>query len=625
MLEAIRSRAASFVVKGLFIILALSFVVWGVADVVTPGGDVNYPIRVGERDVSAEILRSEYQRELSRLRAATGQRIDTEDAQALGVPAAIVSRVVRRTLLELGAADLPLLIDDAVVRTTIQENPAFRNFQGTFDRDRFFQALFASGLSEAAYVDALRTDIATSHLTDSITSGVVAPQTVIDRLYRFRGERRRIEMIRIPEARFQDVGQPAETDLATLHQDLADQYTAPEYRAVTAVVLKAADLAREIAVDDAAIDEAYAARSAEFNEPEQRTLRQIVLSDEDAANRARERLRTGDDFVTVAAEEADTDADALDIGTLTRNQLLPELAEAVFSLPQGEVSQPVESPLGWHLLQVTAIRPARSRTRDEVADELASAIAADQAVDALYDLSARLEDTLAGGASLEEAAGQLGIQLLRVDAMDAAGRDRTGQPVAGLPVGLAGIAYRTEAGSESPLTDTDDGDFFVLRVDSVTPPTLRPLSEVRDDVVAAWRDRQQSERATAFAEELAERLRAAGDAQAIAKESGLDGAAPPAFDRFGGGAPPDVPAALIEAAFAAASGEVVVASGEEAAFAARVVEVLPAETVADAARRGPLAQQLADSFASDLLGQFVTALGDRHPIAINQEALEQVF
>ena len=162
---------------------------------------------------------------------------------------------------------------------------------------------------------------------------------------------------------------------------------------------------------------------------------------------------------------------------------LPEIAAAAFALAEGGVSKPVESPLGWHILQVTAIEPGLEPSFERVHDELAEDLAMRSAVDSIVSIANELDDELGSGATLEEAAELLGLELRAVPAIDAGGRDPDGEVIDGLPpVGeFIPAAFQTQPGDDNLLNETRDGNYFVVRVDSITPSVVRPLEEVRED------------------------------------------------------------------------------------------------------------------------------------------------
>lgn len=617
MLDSLRKGGASTVAKGLAVLLILSFVGWGVSDYFAPGVQGTAVAVVGDTQIGSYEFNTAYTREVNRLSARLGSRIDPDQARAMGIAQSVLARLLNGALIDRAASDLDLVVSDDIVRRAIRDNPAFRNDLGTFDAEVFEARLRNAGYTEARYVAGLRGDIAREFLVDSVRHATAAPRAVVDALFERRAERRLAEIVRIPHARFGDVGEPDPATLAAFHRDNAALFTAPETRTVSVVVLRAADLAGEIAVPEESIDEAVADRADEFREPERRVLRQAVFPDEAAARAARQRIASGDD--------EGLGADALDLGTVSRDELLPELADAVFALGAGETSGPLQSALGWHLIEVVDVLPETTPPAATVRARLRDEIAAEMAVDALFDLANRLEDTLAGGASLDDAARSVGVEPRRAGPFDAGGRGTSGEPAADLEPGMVEAAFETEEGQESPLTEVGTDAYFLLRVDGVAPAALSPLEAVREDVVEAWRAERRAERALAEAEAMARDFGAGANLAAAAAERGLIVATAGPFFRTGQGAPDDMPPDLVSALFAAAPGATSASQGDRAAFFARLAEVLPADRVAARGARDALGRDVAAGIANDLVAQLTAAMRARHDVSVNQTVLEQSY
>src|SRR5258706_10537746 len=144
MLQAIRGQAASWIVKALFVVLILSFVAWGVADYVSRSHAPTSVATVGTIEISPSQLSNAVNQESQRLRQIFGS-LEREQLKQLGIIDQVLNRLIGQTLVELEARRLGVTIDDEVLRSAIQSNPAFRNDQGQFDRNRFQIVLNQAG------------------------------------------------------------------------------------------------------------------------------------------------------------------------------------------------------------------------------------------------------------------------------------------------------------------------------------------------------------------------------------------------------------------------------------------------------------------------------------------------
>ena len=184
MLQAIRSKAGSFVVKGLFGILILTFGVWGIGDIFRNRPTDTVVATVGNDSIRAEDLQSALRPALERLSARFGSAIDLQQAKKLGVVDEVLEELIDRSLLDQEAARLRLVVSDDVIRGAITDNPNFRTPDGKFDRSLFDEVLAQNHMSEDQFVAMMRRDIPRSDLIQAVTLGATSPQSMVDTLYR---------------------------------------------------------------------------------------------------------------------------------------------------------------------------------------------------------------------------------------------------------------------------------------------------------------------------------------------------------------------------------------------------------------------------------------------------------
>lgn len=625
MLETIRKYSSSIVIKVLFALLILSFLTWGVGDFISSRSNIKVVAEVGSVDISPVQVNREYMRDLGQLERVFGTRLDRDQARALGVADRTIGRIVSETLYNLGAKSLGVIASDAAIRTAIERDRSFADQAGKFSRSRFQQILMAEGYSEQGYIARLREELIRAQLGGTVIAGVTPPKSLVDAIYRHRAEKRVAQTLFVADASMTDIPEPTPEQLAAFHGERAEQFTAPEYRRLTVIDFRAKDLEAEVVIDEQDIRDLYAQRQEEFNRPEMRTLRQIVVPDEAKAKEIRQLLSEGRDFMTVAKESAGLDADTVNLGEVSRSQLLQELADAAFSLPEGGISQPVESPLGWHILHVASIAPAHRATIDEARPALTAELKREKSVDALFNLASKLEDTLGGGATVEEAAKNLNLHLRTIEAIDATGRDPEGKPVADLPAGgrFLETAFETPENQDSLVTEASSEAYFVVHVDKVMPSALRPLEGIRDQVIAAWKSAQREAKAKATAEALAARLKDGEDIGKIAGELKVDVKVTEPFTRQPGNTASALPRPVVTELFKAKVGGAAAGRGDDGYVIARLQEILPADPAADADGVASVGRALADALRGDVQGSFTSTLRQDFPVTINRSALEE--
>ena len=628
MLDTLRKGAGTWFVKIFLGILVLSFAVWGIGDIfrISPDPAV---AKVGDIEISQSEYAEAYRRDLGDLQRRLGGNIDSEQARAFGLAQQTLNRLIVRALYDQASRDLGLIIGDGVIRDEIAADQAFKNQLGQFDSTVFEEVLRQNGYSEQSFVAIRRSELMRQQLFDSMISGSHVPKRQAEMIYRYQNQRRITEVLAIPHDKIARPEAPGETTLAEFHETRRTRYTAPELRALTFVVMRPEDLLEEVGVDPQEVRESYEARLAEFTIAEEREVEQILVPEEETAQKIAKRLLEGSDFYAVAKELAGQDEAQVKLGKINRGGLLGETQDIVFGLDEGEISTPVKSPFGWHVFRVTALSAGREKSFDEVKGQIEGEIRFERASDALVELTTKVEDALAGGAALEETAASFRLELGKIARTSAAGRGPDDKPVADLPPtpGFLDIAFQVAQGEEPLLEEAPDGTYFLVRVDEITAPALRPLAEVRDRVVADWQADEQKKAAEAKAEELAERVRAGVALAALGKEVGFESRTTEALTRAEAGAKAGLGRALVEELYNLKSGEV--ASGADPTGKSQlVVRLKGIENVEPAARPKEvekLAETIRSTVVGDILAQFNRALETDLDVEINQRAADAIF
>lgn len=625
MLQAIRSRAGSFVVKGLFALLILSFGVWGIGDIFRNRAADTVVATIGAQNIGADALQSALQPALERLSTQLGSAVDLHEAKKLGVVDEVLGQLIDRSLVDQEAARLRLDVADDVIRNAITQDPNFRGANGAFDHAAFNALLAANHLSEGQYVARLRTDIPRSDLLLAVAAGAAAPAPMVDLLYRYRNEKRVADIVALPDAGIKDAGQPSEAELGKFYDAHQDLFRAPEYRGFDLASLAPSDIAQTITVPEAKLKQQYDQRQDEFVVPERRDIEQILASSEAKAKEAEAALAAGKDWKEVATTIAGQDPATIDLGLMKREELPQALADVAFALPIDKASPPVKSPLGWHILRVVKIEPAATQSFDAAKAKLRADIAHDDAVDRLYKIANHVDDALAGGAKIDEAAAKFGLKTTTIAAVDESGHGRDGKPVT-LPVSPAEVlklAFATEENRTSRVTEAADGAIFVLRMNKIVPPAVRPLAEVKDKAIADW----QAERRRGMAEKEAAALAASvapgTKLAAAAAAKGLAVATPPPFLRRANGNAA-VPPALVAKLFAAKPGAVVTAADASGSYVAQLTAVQDPET-ASATATAAISRELGAGLQADLADEFAQALRAHFPVEIHRDTLDRLF
>ncbi len=625
MLQAIRSKADTYVVKVLFALLTATFALWGIGDIFRNWDTDTSVAKVGSMQVTADQLSKQVRAEIDQLRTALGNDIDTEQAKQLGIVDTALQHIVGADLIDLESQRLDLRIGDDAVRASILGDPNFKDAKGNFDRDRYSGLLAANQLNDSQYETSVRSGMIQNQLTRAIADGMTAPATLTDAFYRARAERRSADVVTLASTAVPAAPTPSSDQLAAYYEAHKDAFRSPELRAITIATLKIDDIAAGINVSNDKLKQQYDARKDEFQTPEQRKIEQMLLPDEAKAKEAEAQLATGQDFAAVAKTEANEDQASIDLGWVKQGDLPGQLADAAFSLPKGKSSDPVQTSFGWHILRVADIKPPQVQTIDAVKDQLTREIQRDQAGDAIAKTANDVDDAMAGGASFASVVQKFGLKTQTIPAVDAQGRNPDGKPM-NLPQPTDAVlqaAFSTAAGQTSPLSELGEDGYFLVSVDKITPAAARPLADARADVIAAWQADQKKDALDKLAASIIQDVDAGKNLKDVAAARKLAVTSTPALARTAND--PTLPPAALAALFTAKQGGAVSAAAGDGVVVAQLKAIEPADPASDPAGTKQVSDLLGSQLQNDMIDAFDKSLRSVFPVEINQANLDHAL
>ncbi len=605
-------------------VLIISFGVWGIADIFRGFGQSTLA-KVGHTEISTEQFRQTYTDRLQQIGRQFGRPLTTDQARAFGLDRQVLQQTIAEAALDEEARRLGLGQSNEETMRMIFTDPNFKGVSGAFDPTRFQSTMRQFGFSEQRYIAEQRRVSLRRQIAGSISSGLEPPKVMIDALTRFANEQRTIEYVKLDAAQAGTIDPPLPEALAGYFEDHKTQFRAPEYRKISFVAITPEDIGKWSEVSDEDARKVFEQRRDKLGTPERRQLSQIIFPNTEEAMAARNRIASGLSFEDLAKERGLNPSD-VDLGLIAKSAIVdPAIADAAFSLPSGEVSQPEQGRFGVALVKVGKIEPGVEPSYESNASQLKKEIAVERARAKVAELRDKMEDERGGGASVIEAAQKLGLAAVTVDAVDRSGRLPNGQPAASIPRGLDVVA---QAFSSDVGVDNDpiqfNGGYVWYDVIGITPSRERTLDEVKDQVEAKWRDDQISSRLRTKATEMVQKLDQGGKLADEAAAAGLKVDTASGFKRDA--ALPGVPTGVIAAAFRTAKdgvGQTPDASAN-AWIVFRVTDVsVPAVDPASEDTK-KLKDTVLRALTDEQLAQYITKLESQIGTNVNQEAFALV-
>jgi peptidyl-prolyl cis-trans isomerase D len=625
MLQEMRKYAKSWVSSIFLGVLALSFGVWGIADIFKGSTDTSVAT-VGGTAIAIATFQRDYRNLLRNQPGPTGQPMTPEEARKAGLGPQALQYILSRTAVDNEVRNLGLTTSDAAVTARIQSIPNFNGPLGTFDHTTFLQAIEPLGYNEEGFIARIRDDAARDQLLSATRNGFATPPGYVRALFDFLNEVRAAEYVVVPDSALGAIPAPSDAELTAFEKARPEIYSTPEYRTVTYGEIGPEDVMSQMHATDEQLKAEYELKRSDYEVPEKRDIERISFPDQASAQAARAKIDGGTSFDDLAKARGLKAAD-VNLGTLVQADLDKAQGPAAFALASGAVSQPVKGTFGWVLLRVTKIAPAVNKTFDDVKADLTKSVLMQLALAKLSDISNAYQDANAGGASLSEAAKKVGMHVVQVPTVDGAGlaADGTAAQVPADPVFFKQL-FAAEVGEEGEPFQTSDGHLYVVKVNGTTPPRLKPLDAVRAAVTSAWQKQERDKLLEAKAKALAGEIDKTQSLAGIAAPLGVKVQQSPALQR---GMNSDIfSPRLLASLFAAKPGAGVYGPSAkgDSYIVARVTGVAhPPPLLAGDPRYGGFANQIDQQFANDLSESAAMAARAKQGVTINQKNIDSVL
>lgn len=574
--------------------------------------------------------------ELDRLVRATmtQQRLSQTEAYRNGLPQQILDQEINARIFSRAARDAGLFVDNRSAAQFVRN--AFIEplvAQGVHEEDALQYMLRSVGMSEGELLASVRGQMAAENLIKAVSFGAYAPTRLVEDALKFRYEARRAEYFTLTLREIGNVGEPGEEDLQKFYAANSRRYMLPEYRKISALVIDGPALGINPAVSEEEMRAYYEDHKRDYSTPEEREIEQLVVDDEQTAQQVRTAaIAAGRDLKKGVAAAAGVKASVIS-GTYSEDDIAEQLKAAAFKdTAPGQISEPVQSAFGWHLVRVVrVVKPGTEQKFETVRGEIAKRLAAEKGADLLYEAINRIDDTIAaGGATIEQLASEYKLTPVTTDAVDASGFTPAGRKADLSMLAAADkaldAAFSLKQGELSHLIETPEGAFVVVSVAEVTPAVAKPLADVRRDVVVQWKTARKNALLDEKAAQVMERLNMGENFDAVAKSFDKTVQRSDALRRDSDAAKAPLGRGMIPALFSVEkTGQATTVRGEDTLSFMRLAERridMPKGAEGEAQM---LQQALSRSLQGDLVEQYRLGLMAKYKVEINRHVLESSF
>lgn len=524
MMDSLRTAANSLVLKIIFGIIIVSFILTGVSGYLI-GGSANYAAKVNDQEISRGQFENAFAGERNRMQQQLGDQFSelaANEGYMKNLRQQTLNRLIDEALLDQYARDLGLSISDDQVKKAIFSTPAFQN-DGKFDNTRYNAIVNQMGMTPDQYAQALRNQLTTQQLINAVVGTDFMLKGEADELATLVSQQRVVREATFDVNALAAKQQASDEEVKSYYEQNKNNFTAPEQFRVSYIKLDAAAMQEN--ASDAEIKSYYDQHQDQFTQPQRNRFSVIQTKTEADAKAALDELNKGTDFATVAKEKSTDIISAKnggDMGWLEEGTTPDELKNAGLK-EKGQLSGVIKSSVGFLVVRLDDITPATTKPLADVHDDIAAKVKQEKALDGFYALQQKVSDAASNDneslAGAEQAAGAKAVTTGWFG-HDNLPEELNFKPVADAIFNGGLVGENGTPGNNSDIITVDGDRAFVLRVSEHKPEAIKPLDEVKDQITALVKHNKAVQQAKLDAEKLLAELKAGKGDEAL-KAAGL--------------------------------------------------------------------------------------------------------
>jgi len=492
MLQDFRDRLTGPIIWFIVGIIVIPFAFFGIETFRTGGGDPTVA-KVGDQKIKQSQFRASYEQRMQQLQNLMGENFRQDLIDQDRFRQTVMNDMVQESLMRQHVRDAGYRASDAMVFESLEAIPAFQE-NGKFSTETYRSRLAAQGYTPTRFEQQVRDALVVDQMREGILGSAFTPPAEAAQGFRLEDQQRWLAYATFEAARYLPQVQVSDAQVQERYEQQKARFQSPERLRVAYVELALDQLAEAPAPEPEVLKVIYESdKATRFSTVEERSARHILVNFGADKKQARERIegladtiKKGADFGSMASSQSDdpgSKAKGGDLGWVRRGQMLEKFEQALFALGEGEVSAPVETEFGWHLIKLEDLREARTKPFEdpEVQAELLGMYRKRDAERRYQELSEKIEQTaFESPTSLDPVAQASGLKAQVTDWF-----------TRGAGTGIAGEAAVREAafsddvlqaGENSRPVAAGENRVVVLRKQEYEAPRQKALEEVAEAI-----------------------------------------------------------------------------------------------------------------------------------------------
>ncbi len=506
MLQFLRNMSSSWIMKIILGLLVLSFgLFWGISDVFRSRNYDQIVAVVGGIDVSKQALIQAVQNQIKAVNAELkGKTLSLKQFDQLIGIQQVLDKIIDEVLLDRFIKDAGIKTPNTVLTGLLLDEPSFRNAQGQFDKQRFFQVLQANGLTEAAFIHNVQKTQNRLQLMSAMVAGGAAPAIEALRMFQYFTTERTFTIVdNLPISLSMD-----KQEIKSYFEAHKDQFKLPERRKIFTVILNPSEIGKKFTFSAGEIKDAYAQNIDAYIQPEKRTAIVALAKTVEEAAALQEALNKK---VTLSSDKAHTLTD------VTERGIQPPLGAAIFGAPKGKATAPLQIGDQYVVIYVQDITPSQTLSLTKARDLVIADLRKQKALDEISKITESIEVQLNKGMTIYEVAKNLKLSSA-TGLIDAQGNVLEGNLK--MNPDILKDALGLSEGEETPLTESSsdeslEGISYIVKVEKIMPARIPVFEEVQVVATKAWEATEKKNKAKELYEALKAKAMQGGSLQKV--------------------------------------------------------------------------------------------------------------
>ncbi|MFW5488307.1 MAG: SurA N-terminal domain-containing protein [Desulfovibrio sp.] len=489
MLDILRRNSQSWLIKVLFAVIILAFIItFGYSFNHQRGGAIAY---VNETPVSRHEFIDRYKQTVDRLRSQM-PKLDENLIKQMGLKRQVLSQVADLILMRQEAEKLGIHPANESIQEAILAIPAFQK-DGKFDQEQYVRVLRANSLTPSQFEADMRQQQLLTTLRTYISSAAEVTEDEAREYFNFATEKCTARYAMFSGKDYESEVKPTDKDIQKFYDENSARYAIPQAVEADYIIFSPESLADPASISDADIISYYDLNKAAYDQDEQVKARHILVKVDKAASEAdvekahkrieaiRNKIKKPEDFAKVAESDSEGPSSVRggELGWFNRGMMVPEFEEVAFSLKPGIVSEPVRTPFGWHLILVEDKKEKGIAPLEDVKEDIRLKLAQDKAAESMADLMDEATARLTLDEPLSKIAKELKLPLHSTGLVDRA----QARALDGLDEEAVNAIFALNEGGATETPVAIGVGYLLAAKTKDKPASTKPLDEVKDDVI----------------------------------------------------------------------------------------------------------------------------------------------